>query len=122
MVEPKLFEKSTINTYFADIVIQPYNWNILFIAAIRNPNIISHFPDPKELKLRSLVDSFDKTPLHYILAHKKMQASINMIFKYIINFLEDEERCPSYERARLMKSLSPLSTYIIGQINQTTNV
>lgn len=95
----------------------PHNWGILHILAILEPNRLEIIPPFAQMKVRSIVDIYTKTPLHYLIGDSNESdstihyASLNRMFEYILDFLE------FYKHNNLIffkttKSLSDISTFL----------
>ena len=91
---------------------------MLHLLALYESQSISTIPPYEELKVPFLIDKYNKTPLHYLIAHEQVDYHmINVIFEYILDFLEDEERTTSYQFQAITDSLSPIFLFIINKMN-----
>ena len=102
-----------------DLIIHPYTWNILHIMALRaNHTFIKELPEmSRELKVPFLLDHFGKTPLHYLMAHRKIDyVAVNSMFSYICDYLEECYSRDVHEFQEILKSLSLLLPFIFNKI------
>jgi len=74
-------------------------------------------PDFSEFKMPFLLDAFDRTPLHYLIAHKNVHSvAVNAIFGYICDYLEDCQSKNPFEFQQIIRSLSPMLSLIFEKI------
>jgi len=79
---------------------------------------VKTIPPYEELQVPFLVDKYDKTPFHYLIAHDRMDFHlINVMFEYILDYLEDTPKRAPHEYQIIMDSLSPIFLFIITKIN-----
>ena len=91
----------------------PYNWTVLHLLAIFEPQHTYTFASYANLKVPFLVDRLNRTPLHYLFSHTNIDySSVNTTFKYILDFLDDKTRTP-YDLIVTMDSLSSIFSEII---------
>lgn len=93
----------------------PYSWNILHIAAIDgNDNFIKDMPKYEDFNISFLLDKYEKTPLHYMIAQEKITySSVNIMLTYICDYLDDCAEKRKYEYQQIIKSLNPLCWFIL---------
>ena len=90
----------------------PLNWNILSFLAVTNPKAVASMPNYEEFQVPNILDDFQKTPLHYLLAHSNINSpSLNYLIRYIADYLEDHKN--DSHNVDVIKSLSPLIPVII---------
>lgn len=101
---------------YQDMYIVPHNWTILHLLAILEPEaleLIAHYSD---FKVPFLLDKYGKTPLHYIAASDYVnQQAANIVLKYIVSYLEDEDSHHLFERQAIVTSMTPLVLFIIAK-------
>ena len=101
-----------------ELYVAPYYLNALHLAAIVNPiQIKSAEFSYQNFKVTSLLDSFNKTPLHYLLCRRQDDlTAVNTMVEYIVDYLEDPQRS-SEEIVNIMQILTPLFSFILIRIN-----
>ena len=126
-VDDFLFEpKAPVSTLIAcaincqELSVQPFAWNILHIAALQaNHTFIKELPEISgQFKVPFLLDRFGKTPLHYLIANRRVDyTSINCMFSYICDYLEASYKNNIYEFQNIMKSLTVLIPFILNKLD-----
>ncbi len=104
---------------YQDLVISPFTWNILHIMALQGKTaFIKELPEmSSKLKMPFLLDHFGKTPLHYLMASRKIDyQAVNSIFSYICDHHNDCYLHHKDEFQEIMKSLSILLPFIFSKI------
>jgi len=112
-------EKLILNAIkFQELTIQPYAWNILHVIALQaNHAFFKELPEFSQFKVPFLLDHFGKTPLHYLMAHKKIDyTSINTMFSYILDYLDDCFARDICQYQEIMKSLTLLISFILNKV------
>ena len=103
---------------YQDLYCGPHNWTVLHLLALFEPQSISTIPPYQEFEVSFILDKYKKTPLHYLIAHKRIDyLMINVIFEYILDYLEDNEKRTSYEYQAITDSLSPIFLFIVSKMN-----
>lgn len=103
---------------YQGLYIIPHNWTALHLLAICNPPKILEVPPYSEFKTSFLVDKYRKTPLHYLLAHKRINyKAATVIFKYIIDFLEDKSVRTPLVSAEVTDSISDILPFLIVRMS-----
>jgi len=99
------------------LTVLPYAWNILHIAAIRSQhNFIKNMPEYAQFKVPFLLDAANKTPLHYLIAHNKLNSnSINVMLTYICDYLDDLPKHQHFQAQEILISLTPLFWLILAK-------
>jgi len=99
------------------LTIIPFAWNILHLVAIKAHHIfIKNMPSYSQFKVPFLLDAFNKTPLHYLLAHENINInSVNNVLTYICDYLEESAQQNSYQVQEIIISLTPLLWYILTE-------
>jgi len=96
---------------YQKVIINPHNWTILHLLAISEPETISLVAFYSNMKVPFLLDKYDKTPLHYIVASERLNyPAANIMLKYILDHLEDRVLCSTFERNKVLDSLTPCFT------------
>jgi len=99
----------------------PFNLNILTFLAVTNPKALASMPNYEEFQVPNLLDDFQKTPLHYLLAHSNNNPpSLNYLIRYIADYLEAHK--DETHNIDVIKSLSPLIPLIIARSQLTIAV
>ena len=103
--------------FYQDLYIMPHAWTILHLLALfERHSAINDMPSYSDLKVPFIVDAYDKTPLHYLIAHDNIDhSSVNIMLNYILDYLEDRDNRNPYEYEMLFKSLTGLSLFIISR-------
>ena len=96
----------------------PFRWNILHIVTVfAKDDFIERMPNFSQFKMPFLLDAFDRTPFHYLIAHKKVNLmTVNALFSYICDYLEDCRKTNPFEFQKIIHSLSPLLPEIFEKI------
>jgi len=100
----------------ADLIVLPYSWNVLHLASIYGLHqFIKAIPPYSEFKMKFILDHYGKTPLHYLISHKRINyTSINIMVKYICDYIEDcSKNGNTYEFQKIFVSLTPLFCFIL---------
>jgi len=118
-----LFDRSaTDSVSFArrqpELFILPFHWTTLHTVSIfAHHDFILEMPEYSQFKMPFLVDSFNQTPLHYLVAQKNVNfISANIILRYICDFMEDCQFQNPIEFQHIVGSLSSLLPYIFTKI------
>ncbi len=103
---------------FQDVNIQPYSWNVLHVIALQaNHAFFKELPEFDKFRMPFLLDHFGKTPLHYLMANRRVDyTSINKMFGYICDYLDDCYSRDVYEFQDILKSLTLLLSFILSKI------
>ncbi len=103
---------------YQELTIQPYSWNVLHVIALQaNHAFFRELPEFNEFKVPFMLDHFNKTPLHYLMANKKIDyTSINNMFAYICDYLDDCYSKDICEFQEILKSLTLLISFIFNKI------
>lgn len=92
--------------------IWPYGFTLLHLLAIQSPAVLGNMDlDYSKYKAPYLFDSFDKTPLHYLLedySKRKFNKAINKLVNYTLDWVEDDTLFPFSQRMKVLESLSSL--------------
>jgi len=122
-VDNFLFDKSPADSVICaqkqpELFVLPFHWTILHIVSIfNNHDFILEMPEYSQFKMSFLVDSFNQTPLHYLVARKNVNfITANIIFRYICDYLQDCQFKNPIEFQHIVKSLSPLLPFIFNKI------
>jgi len=101
-----------------ELTVLPFRWNILHIVSVyANHDFIEKMPEYSQLKVPFLLDSFNHTPLRYLIAHKNVNSiTVNIMFRYICDYLEDCYLKSPHEFQRIVESLTPLLPFIFQRI------
>jgi len=102
-----------------ELSVQPFAWNILHIVALQgNHAFIKELPEiGNQFKVPFLLDRFGKTPLHYLIANRRVDyTSINCMFSYICDYLDQCYKSSIYEFQNIMKSLTMLIPFILNKL------
>ena len=104
---------------FQTFITLPYIWNVFHLAAITNRNkAFNSNLCYSNFKVKSMLDVYNRTPLHYLVAAPKPNyTSINIMLEYIIEYLEDKDSRSYYEIQQVTLSLSPLFLFIVTKTN-----
>ena len=114
-----VFDFEDVKGFPESFYCSPYFFSYLHLSAILNPAKIKN-PDLaySKFKVPFMLDIFDKTPLHYILARRPIDyLLVNTLFEYILDYLEDTEQRNLIEVSAIMKSLTPMFSTIVTKIN-----
>lgn len=104
---------------YQDLQILPYNWNLLHLITLFNYSDIPLIASYSQFKVRSLVDIYNKTPLHYIIEqYPKDFTSANILLEYILDYLDDKTRS-FFEYQTTIQSLTSLFDFIISNADTT---
>jgi len=99
-----------------DLYFTPHNWNILHFLSILNYQALSSIPSYAEMRVPFLVDKYGKTPLHYLIAHGSIDyLSVNSMFRYILDYLEDKGLEYSPEYKAITDSLSEITPFLLTE-------
>ncbi len=100
------------------LFIAPFRWNLLHIVSLyANHDFIAKMPEYSQFKMPFLVDAFDRTPFHYLIAHKNVNLmTVNILFGYICDYLEDCQLRDPFEFQKVIKSLSSVLSFIFEKI------
>jgi len=103
---------------YQNLMLLPFNWNILTYLAIINPKSLASLPNYEEFQVPNILDDSQKTPLHYLLAHSNINSpSLNYLIRYITDYLEARKN--DSHNVDVIKSLSPLIPLIIARSQPT---
>lgn len=101
---------------YQDLYIVPHNWTLLHLFAILDPEDIGLIANYAEFKVPFLLDKYGRTPLHYIAASDFVNLQVaNIVLKYIVSYLEDEDAHHPFERQSIITSMTPLLLFIISK-------
>jgi len=105
-------------TKLPELTVLPFRWNILHIVSVyANHGFIEKMPAYSQFKVPFLVDSFNHTPLHYLIAHKNVNSiTVNIMFRFICDYLEDCHLKNPHEFEQIVKSVTPLFPLIFQRI------
>lgn len=109
---------------YQDLLILPFSWNILHLICIQANNLqetkhsfLEDMPSYSEFKVTFILDAFNKTPLHYLVAHKKINyTSVNRVLAYLCEYIEECLERNSYEVQQIFTSLAPLFWMILLKV------
>lgn len=107
------------NKIYQGFCVTPYLWTVFHVAAIeRNNRIFNSTFDYSSFKVPSLLDYYQKTPLHYLASQSNLDyPSINFMLRYIVDYIEDTANHTSYETEQVLHSLGPLFKFILQKTN-----
>jgi len=101
---------------YQDLYFAPYNWTILHLLAIYAPSEVSKIPSYSDLQVPTLLDIYNKTPLQYLLAQENIDySSINIMLKYVLEYVEDSDNRTFAEKTAIISSISPLLPFILSK-------
>jgi len=102
----------------ANLIVHPLSWNILHILALQaNHKVLRELPDFSRFKVPVLLDHFGKTPLHYLISHNKIdETSMQGMFSYICDYLEDCYSRDICQFQDILKSLTLLICFILEKV------
>jgi len=108
----------------SNLTVHPYQWNILHLVAIKGYHtFIKNMPEYSQFRVPFLLDTFNKTPLHYLIAHEKINsASINFMLNYICDYLEGLSKYQRYQGQEIIISLTPLFWFILNKADTKIQV
>jgi len=113
-------DTSVFASRFKHVYLCPQRWTFLHLFAIYRPDDINKVVETPDIKFPFLVDSFGKTPLHYMLAHSKINyVAVNAVIKYIIEYLSSIEDSNPPEFHQIINSLSGILPMFFNQINHS---
>jgi len=100
------------------LFVLPFRWTILHIVSIHaNHEFIAKMPDYTQFQMPFLLDTFDRTPFHYLVSHKNVNSiTVNIIFGYLCDYLEDCHLKNPFEFQKIVDSLTPLLPFIFQKI------
>ena len=100
----------------------PHKWTLLHLLCIFQTKLIAPLTADPEFKSPFLVDRYGKTPLHYVLAHEKLDFSLlNNVAEYMLRHLQDEN-CPVYERQITIDSITNILALIMDKLKPALTV
>jgi len=107
-----------------DLVILPFSWNILHLVCIqaKHSNDAKHaflkeMPSYENFKVPFILDADNKTPLHYLFAHERINYnSVNIVLTYICDYLDECYKTNPYEAQQILMSFTPLFWIILLKI------
>ncbi len=102
----------------SDLFVLPFRWTILHLVSLHaNHDFIAKMPEYKKFKMPFLLDSFDRTPMHYLIVQKNLRSStINVLFRYICDYLDDCYLKNQHEFQKIIESLTSLLPFILQKI------
>ncbi len=101
----------------------PYRWNILHIISIyANHNFIEKMPEyNNDFKMPFLLDAFNHTPFHYLIAHKNVNSiTVQIMFRYLCDYLDDCYLKSPFEFQKIIESMTSLLPFIFQKIEMKT--
>ena len=111
---------SVFASNFKDVYLCPQRWTFLHLFAIYRPDDINKVVETPGFKSPFLVDSFGKTPLHYLLVHSIINfVAVNAVIKYITEYLHSIEKSNPAEFHQIIDSLSGILPLFFNQINHS---
>ncbi len=101
-----------------ELFVLPFRWTILHLVSVfAHHDFIEQMPEYSEFQMPFLLDAFNRTPFHYLIAHKNMNfITVNIVFRYTCDYLEDCSSKNPYEFQKIIESLSPLLPFILQKI------
>jgi len=101
-----------------ELFVFPFKWTILHVVSVfANHEFLASMPNYSEFKMPFLLDAFERTPFHYLTAHKDFNfLTASNLFRYICDYLEDCQLRDPYEFQKVIRSLSPLLSTILQKI------
>jgi len=101
---------------FQDLYFIPYNWTLLHLLAVFEPENLCKSPSYSDFKVPFIVDGYGNTPLHYLISHGNIDySSVNYMLKYIIDYLEDKDKRTAYESTLVLDSISNIFPFIMSK-------
>jgi len=105
---------------YRDFCASPHNWTVLHLLALFEEQSIHTMPTYEELQVPFLIDKYGKTPFHYLISQDRVDYHlINIMFEYILDYLEDTDKRTPAEYQIIFDSLSPVFLFIVSKINPT---
>ena len=105
---------------YKNVYLCPQRWTLLHLFAIYQPDLINQVVEIPDIKFPFLVDSFGKTPLHYLLAHKNINyVTVNAVIKYIVDYSNSVQKSNIAEFYLINNSLSRIFPLFFNQINHS---
>jgi len=101
-----------------EFFVLPFRWTTLHIVSVfAHHDFIASMPEYSEFQMPFLLDVFNRTPLHYLIAHQNLNfITVNIVFGYMCDYLEDCQLKNPFEFQKIIESLSSLLPFILQKI------